>query len=145
MTQARTAHTASKSRTETKRTTTDTRTRPEQTVSRTASNNVSGRTKTSRQTHNSTTPRNIVARNTANILNGLSESAPKTFGNNYNACRDAYFTCMDQFCAKQNEKYRRCICSSKITQITEREQLLKQTDYQIQDFKDLNINANVRS
>lgn len=141
MTQARTAHTASKSRTETKRTTTDTRTRPEQTVSRTASNNVSGRTKTSRQTHNSTTPRNIVARNTANILNGLSESAPKTFGNNYNACRDAYFTCMDQFCAKQNEKYRRCICSSKITQITEREQLLKQTDYQIQDFKDLNINA----
>ncbi|MBR5354508.1 MAG: hypothetical protein IK122_00085, partial [Alphaproteobacteria bacterium] len=27
----------------------------------------------------------------------------KAFGNNYNACRDAYFTCMDQFCATLDE------------------------------------------
>ena len=35
----------------------------------------------------------------------------------YNACRDAYFTCMDQFCANANDTYRRCICSSRLDEI----------------------------
>lgn len=62
-----------------------------------------------------------------------------TFGTGYNVCRDAYFTCMDQFCAQQNETYRRCACSSKLTEIKSRETALGQTASQIQDFKDLNI------
>ena len=45
----------------------------------------------------------------------------RTFGNNYNSCRDAYFTCMDQFCATQNEAYRRCVCSSKLKDIQNKE------------------------
>ncbi len=62
-----------------------------------------------------------------------------TFGTGYNVCRDAYFTCMDQFCGTQNETYRRCVCSSKLTEIQSRESALKQTATQLQDFKDLNI------
>lgn len=67
--------------------------------------------------------------------------ATKTFGNNYNSCRDAYFTCMDQFCANQNDKYRRCVCSSKLLDIQAREQKLSQTATSLQDFEDININA----
>lgn len=62
-----------------------------------------------------------------------------TFGTGYNACRDAYFTCMDQFCAVQNDSYRRCVCSSRLNSIISGESLLSQTATQLQDFKDLNI------
>ena len=37
-----------------------------------------------------------------------------TFDIDYNTCHDAYFTCMDQFCATASDTYRRCICSSKL-------------------------------
>lgn len=69
----------------------------------------------------------------------MSASQSQTFGTGYNACRDAYFTCMDQFCAKQNDTYRRCVCSSRLTEIQSRERALSQTSDQLQDFKDLNI------
>lgn len=62
-----------------------------------------------------------------------------TFGTGYNACRDAYFTCMDQFCATANDSYRRCICSSKITEIQNRERALNQASGQLQDFANLNL------
>ena len=68
-------------------------------------------------------------------------SSSSTFGTGYNKCRDAYFTCMDQFCATQNEKYRRCACSSRLTQIKSRENLLSDTANQLQDFKDLNLSV----
>lgn len=71
----------------------------------------------------------------------ISATQSKTFGTGYNACRDAYFTCMDQFCANQNEKYRRCTCSSRLPDIQARERALAQAADQIQDIKDLNIDA----
>lgn len=71
----------------------------------------------------------------------ISPSTDSSFGTGYTACRDAYFTCMDQFCASANESYRRCICSSKLTEIQSRERALSQSSTQIQDFKDLNIDV----
>ncbi|MBD5389163.1 hypothetical protein HDR63_02820 [bacterium] len=72
-------------------------------------------------------------------------TATNTFDAGYNACRDAYFACMDQFCALQNESYRRCVCSSRLTDIQNQERLLSQTAEQLQDFKDLNISAITKS
>lgn len=71
----------------------------------------------------------------------ITASQSQTFGTGYNACRDAYFTCMDQFCATQNETYRRCTCSSRLNQIKSRENLLSQTAEQLQDFKDFNLSV----
>ena len=65
----------------------------------------------------------------------------KTFGTNYNSCRDAYFTCMDQFCANLNADYRRCICSSKIQNIQSQEKKLEHTAESLNDFESLNIDA----
>ena len=65
----------------------------------------------------------------------------KTFGQNYNSCRDAYFTCMDQFCAVQNENYRRCVCSSKLKKIQQQESLLSQTDTSLKDFEAFNLDV----
>jgi len=48
---------------------------------------------------------------------------------------------MDQFCAKQNDTYRRCVCSSRINDIKSRERVLSQTSDQLLDFKNLNIDV----
>jgi len=65
----------------------------------------------------------------------------RTFSNNYTTCRDAYFTCMDQFCATQDDTYRRCVCSSRLQKIQEQEGLLSQTAVSLQDFHNYNIDA----
>ena len=64
-----------------------------------------------------------------------------TFDENYHNCYAAYFSCMDQFCATIDDHYRRCICSSKLDTVKTRENALSQTSTQLQDFKDLNIDA----
>ena len=81
-----------------------------------------------------TTTKNVRATKTTNV-------ATNTFNIEQNECQDAYFACMDQFCALSNDNYRRCICSSRIETIQARERALNQTVNQIQDFKALNIQA----
>ena len=60
-------------------------------------------------------------------------------GTGYTSCREAYFTCMDQFCGTLDDTYRRCICSSKLNEIQSRERALAQTASQLEDFKSLNL------
>ena len=66
-------------------------------------------------------------------------SQTTAFSTGYNACRDAYFTCMDQFCATANDSYRRCVCSSRLYEIRKKQRALDDASDQIQTFKDLNI------
>lgn len=86
------------------------------------------------------------AKNTANIAStiaraALSPTASSALGTGYTACRDAYFTCMDQFCASNDDTYRRCVCSSRLNDIITRENALGQATTQLQDFKDLNLSV----
>lgn len=64
-----------------------------------------------------------------------------SMNSDYNACRDAYFTCMDQFCAYLDDTYRRCVCSARLDKIRETERQMKQTSEQLKDFADWNIDA----
>ena len=80
-------------------------------------------------------------KNTARATITLNTTQSNTFGTGYNTCRDAYFTCMDQFCATANDTYRRCICSSKLQMVQERERALSQASDKIQDFHDLNLSV----
>ncbi len=134
-----------------------------QATNRTRSENTSGRTISSRGAIINNNVRKTTSRNASNkVVTGRSATSKKnvtripqtasriaraaatvktrTFGTNYNSCRDAYFTCMDQFCATQNENYRRCVCSSKLQDIQKQEKLLSQTADSLKDFEDLNIN-----
>ena len=108
------------------------------TVSRTAQPNLSTKRKNTRiaQSINTNSARTIVSR----AALGAPEPAEK-MGDGYNKCRDAYFTCMDQFCGTVNDTYRRCYCSSKLTEIQSRERALSQAANQLQDFRDLNLNV----
>ncbi|MFQ6739543.1 MAG: hypothetical protein ACLRFJ_02660 [Alphaproteobacteria bacterium] len=86
---------------------------------------------------------NQTSRRTTNARSGTSRTATniatQTFDSGYNVCRDAYFTCMDQFCAQQNDSYRRCVCSSRLSEIQSRERSLSEASDSLATFKDLNI------
>ena len=56
-----------------------------------------------------------IARATA-VFNDVSK-----IGGGYSKCRDAYATCMDQFCANANDTYRRCYCSARFTEFRDTE------------------------
>ncbi len=122
------------------RNTTSSRTKQTGTTARTASN-----ANASRATiQSTTTSRNSTISSGARPARATISTTTvpsNTFGTGYNICRDAYFTCMDQFCGTANDSYRRCICSSKLTEIQSRERALDNASDQIKNFKDLNISV----
>ena len=89
-------------------------------------------------TNRSATPnvsRAGVSRATA-VFNDISK-----IGGGYANCRDAYATCMDQFCANANDQYRRCFCSSKYSDFRDTEDALDQAKTLLMQFEDNNLNA----
>ena len=62
-------------------------------------------------------------------------------GNGYMSCRDAYATCMDQFCANANDTYRRCFCSDKFIDFREKSEKLDTAVSMLANFQDNNLNA----
>ncbi len=76
-----------------------------------------------------------VARATA-VFNDVSK-----IGSGYAQCREAYATCMDQFCANANDTYRRCICSSRYSEFRDTEAALDQAKNMLVQFENNNLNA----
>lgn len=62
-------------------------------------------------------------------------------GGGYANCREAYATCMDQFCAKANDTYRRCFCSQKFAEFRDTENALEEAKILLMRFEDNNLNA----
>lgn len=62
-------------------------------------------------------------------------------GTGYTNCREAYNTCMDQFCAKSNDTYRRCFCSEQITEFRNTEAALNSAKNLLLRFEDNELNA----
>lgn len=99
-------------------------------IAKTSPNRLASRNVTTAK--NTATKKTVVAR-AANI------DTTSNLGTGYTSCRDAYFTCMDQFCGTMDDTYRRCVCSSKLSEIQSRERALSQTNVQLDDFKSLNL------
>lgn len=62
-------------------------------------------------------------------------------GGGYGSCRDAYATCMDQFCANANDTYRRCFCSDRFTEFRDSAEAFDTALKMLADFQDNNLNA----
>ncbi|MBR5153240.1 MAG: hypothetical protein IKW57_00380 [Alphaproteobacteria bacterium] len=75
------------------------------------------------------------ARATA-VFNDVSK-----IGGGYATCREAYATCMDQFCANANDTYRRCYCSERFTEFRDIEYALDEAKTLLMRFEDNNLNA----
>ena len=88
-----------------------------------------------RNTTTANASRAAVARATA-VFDDVSK-----IGGGYATCREAYSTCMDQFCAKANDTYRRCFCSSKFTEFRDTEAALDEAKNLLVQFENNNLNA----
>ena len=66
-------------------------------------------------------------------------------GEGYNKCRDAYNTCMDQFCAGANETYRRCFCSNNFRNLRNQENALDSAKDMLARFENNNLDAVTKS
>lgn len=75
------------------------------------------------------------ARATA-VFNDISKT-----GGGYAQCREAYATCMDQFCANANDTYRRCFCSDKFIEFRNTEAALDEAKNILARFENNNLAA----
>jgi len=57
-------------------------------------------------------------------------------GAEYEKCKTAYFTCMDQFCQLKNDNYRRCSCSDRIVSLQDAQNSLQQASEQLNAFNE---------
>ncbi len=62
-------------------------------------------------------------------------------GGGYANCRDAYATCMDQFCAVANDTYRRCYCSDKFSTLRDTSDNIDQALNVLISFQNENLEA----
>ncbi len=61
-------------------------------------------------------------------------------GAEYEQCKSAYFTCMDQFCALKNDEYRRCSCNNRVYELDELRDVLVDAGQQLTVFNE-NLDA----
>lgn len=55
-------------------------------------------------------------------------------GAEYERCKEAYFTCMDQFCQLKNDDYRRCSCSNRVFELDEIRDVMQDAGNQLTVF-----------
>ncbi|MFQ6739300.1 MAG: hypothetical protein ACLRFJ_01335 [Alphaproteobacteria bacterium] len=65
--------------------------------------------------------------------NATSVSETRT-GADYERCKTAYFTCMDQFCLLKNDDYRRCSCTNRVNELAELISGLQDAGNQLSEF-----------
>ncbi|MDL2295415.1 hypothetical protein LJC18_01200 [Lachnospiraceae bacterium OttesenSCG-928-E19] len=102
---------------------------------------------TGRSATTPTSARSAVSQNNVNVSRAATARATAIYddvskiGGGYAECRDAYSTCMDQFCGKSNDTYRRCYCSEKITEFRNTEAALDEAKTMLLQFQDVNLDA----
>lgn len=55
-------------------------------------------------------------------------------GAEYEKCKTAYFTCMDQFCQLKNDDYRRCSCSDRVYELAEIRDIMQDAGQELTAF-----------
>ncbi len=98
------------------------------TAARTATNN-SARTASVRTTQNQSPNPRVISRATTD-----TQATQTRTGAEYERCKTAYFTCMDQFCGQKNDDYRRCSCSNRVYDLVDARQTLTQAGEQLTVF-----------
>ena len=112
-------------------------------ISRAASSNV-----VRSATHNPTSTARAASNNS--VVGASRSSAARAtavfsdisaIGGGYAECREAYATCMDQFCANANDTYRRCVCSARYDEFRNKESAIDEALNLLAQFEDNNLNA----
>lgn len=116
---------------------------------RTATNNVGvSRATVSKTSRTRSASNKLVRSATKSGLFSRASSRPTTvfndiskIGGDYASCRDAYATCMDQFCANFDDVYRRCVCSDKYIDFRNTSDNIDTAISMLTDFQNNNLNV----
>ena len=114
------------------------------TVSRSATANVvSGASRSPASTARAAATNSVVglSRGAATARATAVFSDVSAIGSGYAKCREAYATCMDQFCANANDTYRRCVCSAKYDEFRNTESAIDEALTLLAQFEDNNLAA----
>lgn len=104
-----------------------TTTLPQKTISRTG---VTARTATAPVSKSNVVSRAATTTSTASITTETRTGAE------YERCKNAYFTCMDQFCKLKSDDYRRCSCSNRVNDLAQQRKTLQDAGTQITAFNE---------
>ena len=114
------------------------------TVSRSATTNVfNGSSRSPASTARAAATNSVVglSRGAATARATAVFSDVSAIGSGYAKCREAYATCMDQFCANANDTYRRCVCSARYDEFRNAESAIDEALTLLAQFEDNNLAA----
>ena len=113
------------------------------TTSRAASSNVvRGATHNPASTARAASTNSVVGASRASTARATAVFTDiSAIGGGYAECREAYATCMDQFCANANDTYRRCVCSARYDEFRDTENAIDQALNLLAQFQDNNLTA----
>ena len=116
-----------------------------QTSARAATQSVAGRSDTPavspRSATGARTPQaSYTARAATPVVARAATVVETRTGAAYEQCKNAFFTCMDQFCTLKNDDYRRCSCSNRVYQLAEVRKSIQDAGEQLTVFTE-NLNV----
>ena len=79
------------------------------------------------------TKQNVISRA---ATNSDSEKTQTRTGSEYEQCKTAFFTCMDQFCQLKNDSFRRCSCSDRIYKFQEASDSYQKATERLTEFSE---------
>ena len=94
--------------------------------------NSSSKATTRTTTQPTNTPRNVSSR-AATISNTTIETRT---GTEYEQCKTAFFTCMDQFCYLKSDVYRRCSCNDRVFDFQDIADTYQKASEQLSEFSE---------
>lgn len=101
---------------------------------------------TPQTTKKNTATRTSVSRNTKNKVvssraTATAQIASETkIGAEYEQCKSAFFTCMDQFCQLKNDSFRRCSCNDRVFELQDIAETYQKANDKLTEFsEDLDV------
>lgn len=95
----------------------------------------SNRNTTARTTNRSVNQTPVSRSAIARAASDTEKNIPQTrTGAEYERCKTAYFTCMDQFCTLKNDDFRRCSCNDRVLELTEIRDVMTQAGEKLTVF-----------
>ena len=91
----------------------------------------------SQKTATRTTTRNTTTRNvSARATTAINSAVETRTGTEYEQCKTAFFTCMDQFCYLKSDVYRRCSCSDRVFDFQNITENYQKANEQLSEFSE---------
>ena len=87
--------------------------------------------------NNIASQKKVVSRATMNQTDSPTETK---IGAEYEKCKSAFFTCMDQFCEMKNDNFKRCSCSDRIYKLQDIYESYEQINTNLAEFTE-NLNV----